>query len=563
MMSANYRRPYNIAAAVLLVKAAGTWLQTLWAAWRKPLAFDDAYMFARYANNVRHGLGISWNLDGVHTYGQTSPLWGLVVLVLSYLHHGAWKVLTIGSWLCSIGAVIAIAWAVASNARSETMSSTWRVLPWVAVPLADTLVFTGNEANGMETMLGALLAALFVGLALGWQRGRVRPEWAGLAGVLLFMTRPDAAIAMLLLPLLLFGLMRSSSANLRGVATLLGVFLAGVALDLVACKLYFHTALPLSFYMKSRHAYEGYSGIWYPEILMMAFLGACQLYLVALIFLTRKRDWRLVACCVLPALAVFVYLQTVTQIMGFNARYYAPYFAFFIVPALLVIDRWMARGEDSMEEDWPGRSLLWKAGVSAILMLCFIGLSSEGVVAAVRRAERRSHFEYDPVQFMIAAHEPLPVVPWDDMMNDMADVLVGPLPRGATVAATEVGYLGSHAAQVNVIDLAGLNDTEIALHGFDMHALLERKPDIIWMPNLEYTYQSGLMLSDRALLQQYDVYAGAANYGLAIRKDSPYRAQIDQQLRAFWNKAYPGYALSDYLVLSASWTGQKHRVVNR
>jgi hypothetical protein len=559
--NANTRRLYNIAAAVLLGTAAASLLQTLWAAWRKPLAFDDAYMFARYATNMRHGLGVSWNLDGVHTYGQTSLLWGFVVLLLSHLHLGAWKMLTIGSWLCSIGAIVALAWAVARNARSETMSSTWRVLPWVALPLVGTAVFAGNEANGMETMLGVLLAALFVGLALGWQRGTVHPAWAGLIGVLLFLTRPDAAVAMLLMPLLFFVLMRSASTSLRGLATLLGVFLAGVALDLLLCKLYFHTALPLSFYMKSRHAYEGYRGIWYPEILMLAFFAACQLYLVALIFLARRPDARLIVCCVTPALVVFAYLETVTQIMGFNARYYAPYFAFFIVPALLVLDRWMIDGWLLDGENvWPRRSLLIRSSLAAALMLCFLALSSEGVIAAVRHAERRSHFEYDPVRFQIAATAPLPEVHWDDMMTDLTDLLVRPLPAGVTVAATEVGYLGAQAPQVDIIDLAGLNDSAIALRGFDIPALLARKPDIIWMPNLEYTYQSGLMLSDPTLLQQYDLYAGAANYGLAIRKDSPFHAQIEQHLHDFWSHAYPGYNLNDYLVRSATWSRQKHRV---
>jgi hypothetical protein len=184
------------------------------------------------------------------------------------------------------------------------------------------------------------------------------------------------------------------------------------------------------------------------------------------------------------------------------------------------------------------------------------------VQAAVRRLEARQHFEYDPVHFDIAASAPLPEKNWDVMMTDITDLLVSPLPRGLTVASTEVGYLGSRAAQINVIDLAGLNDTDIALHGFDMTSLMLRKPDIIWLPNSSYTYQRGVMFADPALLAQYDVYAGAANYGLAIRKDSPFRSQIDQQMQTFWNTVYPGYRMNDYLVRSASWSGQKFKVID-
>ena len=132
----------------------------------------------------------------------------------------------------------------------------------------------------------------------------------------------------------------------------------------------------------------------------------------------------------------------------------------------------------------------------------------------------------------------------------------------STVAATEVGYLGIRATHINVIDLAGLNDTDIALHGFDLPRFLARKPDLIWMPNTAYTYQRGLMFYDPAFLTQYDVYAGAGNYGIALRKDSPVRSQIDRQLATFWTTVYPGTNPSAYLVHSATWTGQKHSVPN-
>jgi len=558
MTAPNYKRLYGIAAAVLLAQAAGVWLQNLWAAQHTPLLFDDAYMFARYAANVRHGLGLSWNLDGVHTYGPTSLLWTAVVVVLSYLPIGAWKMLSLGSWVCSIGAAVAIAWAVAVNARSWVFSKTWRVLPIVALPLTVAPVFTGNEATGMETMLAMLLAAVFVGLALQWRRGEARPEFVGLVGILLFLTRPESAIVVVMLPILLCLLMPGVSK--RGLAILLGVFGVGVLVEVLVCRSYFQTAFPLSFYMKSRHAYEGYAEVWHPELFLLAFLSGCQVFLAAIILLVRRRDWRLIVCCIAPALVVFAYLQTVTQIMGFHARFYAPYFAFFIVPALLVVDRWID-GDVEMEEQWPGRTLAVRSCVAGVMVLCFLALTSERVQAKVRRMERRSHLEYDPVRLDIAASAPLPVKNWDETMTAVTDLLVAPLPRGVTVGATEVGYLGNRAGQVNVIDLAGLNDTAIALHGFDTSALLARKPDIIWLPNTNYTYQRGVMMTDPALLEQYDLYAGAANYGLAVRKDSPFRVQIQTQMQVFWHAVYPGTAMADYKVRSASWTGRKFTVI--
>jgi len=45
MLSANHRRLYNIAAALLLAKTAGVWIQNLRSGQRNPLLFVDAYMF--------------------------------------------------------------------------------------------------------------------------------------------------------------------------------------------------------------------------------------------------------------------------------------------------------------------------------------------------------------------------------------------------------------------------------------------------------------------------------------------------------------------------------------
>lgn len=546
---------------MLLAEAFATSAQRFIAARRTPLSFDDAYMFLRYAHNLRHGLGFSWNLDGAHTYGPTSLLWSFFVLLLSYLPTDPWTQLIAGSWIFSIAALIAMAWAVSANAQSDWLRSTLRVLPLIVLPLASTALFEGNQFNGMETMLATTLCAVFVGLALLWRAGRVSPAVVGFAGLLLFLARPESALIALLLPLLLWLLLERTRPALQTLIVLYAVFFAGVFIDLIACQLYFGTPVPLSVYMKGHQAYLGYSGVWYPGLLLIAFLSATQLSLAALVLLARRRDSRLLLACLLPAAAVFSYLGTVTQIMGFNSRYYVPYTPLIVVPALLVLDRWLA-SPDTEPEAWPNHTLRNRALLTAAMLLFFFLTSSEAVQARLRRLEHGSHEEYDAAQLSVSAANPLPRTEWDTMMGDITTNLMAPLPAGVKVAATEVGYLGDRASQLNIIDLAGLNDTGIALHGFNMDRFLARKPDLIWMPNTDYTYQRGLMFSDPAFLAQYDLYAGAGNYGIALRKDSPFRAQIDHQLQIFWADTYPGSDPSSYLVHSASWTGLKHRVAN-
>ena len=67
-------------------------------------------------------------------------------------------------------------------------------------------------------------------------------------------------------------------------------------------------------------------------------------------------------------------------------------------------------------------------------------------------------------------------------MNTFVDEVARPLPAGTLIAASEVGYLGVQAPQANILDLAGLNDKEIGLNGFDSKSFYQRKPDVIWFP---------------------------------------------------------------------------------
>jgi len=525
---------------------------------------DDSLMFYRYAINMRHGLGVSWNPDGVHTYGETATLWGFVVLLLSYLPLTPAHTMMIGSWLCAAGGVATMAWAVARNAKSEFMRSTWRVLPMVALPLVLTHTYFPHALMGMETMLAAGLAGVFLGVAIGWTNGLFRPELVAGAGLLLFLTRPESAIAVIGVAAIA---RLTGKATGRASARLLGVFLGGIALDLLVCKMYFLTALPLSFYMKSQRAYEGYHMSWRPLTHALEMLGDCSIFLVVLFLFTRRRERGLVLLCLVPALCTFYYLMTVTKIMGYNGRYYAPYFAFVVVPALLVLDARIdsqTRSREYWSEETGIRARALILCAMTVLALCIVIFSGVHRVAAAlaavdRRIEARP-FEYEDVRYETTALATLPTS--NRNARDVAEFFVAPLPAGVSIAASEVGYISVLNQRATVIDLAGLNDTKIALHGFSVDDLMARRPDVIWMPHWHYTYQRGILLSSPKLLEQYDLLAGAGGYGIAIRKDSPLRPAIVSQMQSYWARFYPGYDMNDYVARSVSWSGRRYRATD-
>ena len=516
--------------------------------------FDDSYMFYRYAIHVREGLGWSWNLDGMPTYGQTSLAWGAVAFLLTLLPMTIAHALVFGSWLASIGALLVMARAVSSNARSAYLSNMWRALVLIGLPLAVCEIFLFQETTGMDTMLGLLVISGYVGMVLVWVRGEVKPEWVGAMGGLVLVTRPEGVLVVVMMPVLAYLLLEKSVAS-KSLVRLLGTFAALGVADAIAAKLYFHTMLPLSFYMKSRHAYEGYAGQWQPVSSAVAFFGSSCIFLLVIVCCARKKDLRLLAVCFVPLAVTVLALCRVTQIMGQSSRYYVPYFALIIVPAMLVLDGRIVEQEARDERGifLPGRYAL------VFIVLCLLQPKFPGALLwRVDQAFEGKRIVYAEAERSITASKPLPYVDPMDSLRDVGLLLGKPLPKGATIAASEVGYVGAMAPQVNVIDLAGLNDSEIALHGFDAEAFLARKPDLIWMPHKDYTYQRGLLFTSPTLLRDYTVIDGAATYGLAIRKDSAYRSQIDDAVQTMWKKRYAGYAMSDYVVQSVRWDRSTH-----
>jgi hypothetical protein len=555
----------RIASAAVVLVTLAAWLYSLRGALHTQLTFDDAYMFYRYALHMHAGVGMSWNMDGVHTFGMTSLLWQMVIFAASWLPLSASQVLVLASMLCSAGALLAMAWAVATNVDSDGAmqgAATHAMvlasaLVLIVMPLAllqrhATPLLAVHATTGMETMLALLLCAVYVGLLLRWLRGHAAAWPVVAAGVLLTLSRPESALVVVLLLCAARWMQGPTpTISLRTIAAMLLAYGAAMALVLLACKLYFGTALPLSFSMKSEHGYAGYAGNWHPVAMAMDAVRTLRVYLLLLALCVSAQTWRMVLVCGAAMVAVCAYLCSVQQIMGFASRYYVPYLPLVIVPALLSLAalrgvRW--------RQQWVARGL----GFVAVLVLT----SSSLMTAFAQRADRaliERHTAYAPVAFEIAAAQPLPQIGYLDSMHAISDELASPLPR-ITIAASEVGLMGAVAPRTTIIDLAGLNDRSIATHGFSMAALLARKPDVIWFPHTDYTWQRAQMFTDPALLAEYDVYAGALNYGLAVRKDSPYRKEIDQQLVQLWQRLYPGHPMESYRVLAVHWSGMQYRL---
>ena len=508
-------------------------------AWLKMLSFDDAYMFYRYAVNITQGLGISWNPDGVHTYGMTSQLWVFFILPLTVLPLTPGHALQLASWFVGCAALATMAFTVMRRARSYWLRSAPAAFAAVALPLVANPIFAYHLTTGMDTMVALWANA---GVVFGILEYTARPTTrkaflVGTLSLVAILARPDTGLCALGSPLLAWLMLPGERRwrDLSGLAVLPAVL---IGVELLLCKWYFEVPFPLGFYAKSLHSYAGFRSA--ENAVQYAYMAAlCALpFAGALAATLTRKQISMVLILLLPAALTVVYLLTVRQVMGFVGRYYIPLLPFIVVQAVLSVDGAL------VERVRVTRRVAF--GI-AVALLAYIGLRPIEF-----EAERKYFARVVPAPIAVptlpvAARDSIAQGKWFPIVPAIARA-VAALPAGATVAASEVGYLASIAPHANVIDLVGLNDTRIGIHGFSMDELLARAPDLIWLPHTDYTGLRATMLEDPRLFANYIVITNAFNYGIAIRRDSPLRGDIEQAVRAAWATLYPSRSITDYIV---------------
>ncbi|MCC8962081.1 hypothetical protein H8A95_07045 [Bradyrhizobium sp. Pear76] len=526
-----------LARNVLVGTTVTVWL--LWYVFRGPLTFDDAYMYHRYGAHMLNGTGVAWNADGPPTYGLTSQLWLFVLLPFFMLPLSAATALQFASWLTGGLAIAVMAYAVKREAENPLLADPAVAIGAVGLPLLLHPAFAAQLTTGMDTMLSLLANAAIMLVAI---RYREAPSTSlaivsGFVSLAAILTRPENGICALGVPLLAL-MSRPSVWRWRHLAWLVAFPLALVLVSLALAQAYYGSALPLSFYAKSAHGYDGFlnteSAIGY---LVLA-LSIAIPFIVALVIGIRRGIQPPMLVLALPAALTVCYLLTVRQVMGWNGRFFIPFLPYVVIPGLLSLDRVLSHG---LSVGGPARGVA--VGLAALL----------GVLALQPAIGRLSFAMLSPQPIAMPRLEtrattPLPEKEWFAVIRQIGDGIVARLPEGSVVAASEVGYIGSSAPNIAVIDLVGLNDTRIGRNGLSMDYLLGLKPDIIWFPHQDYTGLRSRMLSDPRLYQRYVVIAGAFNYGLAIRRDNPHRASIEADVAKGWAELYPSLAMPDYIV---------------
>lgn len=502
--------------------------------------FDDAYMFVRYAENALAGHGIAWNSDGIQTYGATSLFYlGLVILgraVAPSAEMGA--MLVVLSALLGVVALVLMGGGFAKGASSKFFKQNPFLVPgFLALLFFLSPHYLFHATSGMDTTLALLCNTLVILAALHWvRRDSAVSLWLLVAAVYAsFLARPDNLIYSALFPAL-YGLFFRRADRMKKLVW----FGAGVTIvlgfDTAMKYAIFGDPLPLPFYAKTVGYDDGYAGAarWNPIAYLLDFLGLMFPFLLVALFSISKHTRLLAAAFFTPVLVTFVYFFSVTQIMGFGARYYFPATPFFVMGALLLLDQ---RLERERLADVFRRPLRVVGAALLALMILFppVGTLFE---SAYERTFIPAPRVYES-ELAQAFKTKLPPLGWWQSIEAMS-AICEKLPAETKVGMSEYGLVGARCVHIHIIDLLGLHDPFFAHHGFSSAEFFNRQPDLIWLPYPDYTKIVAAIQNDLQFLEGYDYYPGAFDYGVAIRRDAENYRLIYDAVRAVWRVTYPG-----------------------
>jgi hypothetical protein len=116
------------------------------------------------------------------------------------------------------------------------------------------------------------------------------------------------------------------------------------------------------------------------------------------------------------------------------------------------------------------------------------------------------------------------------------------LPDELVIATTEVGHPAAMNPGKQIVDLAGLNDLELARSGFAAEPFFEQySPDLLYMPHEDYQAMIDQIVNNTSFQNQYEHFptqalGESALMGLALRRDSPFypalRDIVQQQVQS-------------------------------
>ncbi|MEM7533905.1 MAG: hypothetical protein AAF639_17095 [Chloroflexota bacterium] len=487
--------------------------------------WDDAYMFARYAHNVLHYGTVSWNPEGDPTFGLTSLLYLFVaVLPLYAFTENPATTMVLASYLSGCLFLILMACMTLQHFQAGPICKRLAAIAMLLLVTIPYYTVKTHFLTGMDTMFAMAYLTLYI-IVLKWHEKTVSPTstiLAGVVGGLMYLVRPDLMLYALAVPgtLLLF----STDLRSRISAIWIGLILLSMMLVMMwFANLYFNSPVPLPFYAKGLRLYGDafythyeYKAFWRFKDFIFNYRLLFALIMIS-VCTGLRRWWRTISPVerglLMATIVFFVYhLFFVTPVMGMAQRFYYPALPAIIFLTIFSISYIISIGSSIMQK--LESFFLYVPRQIAVIFLLIVLLPFVYQIKEIRLY---------PFNWNLQKH--YTSTPWMTSYWFGLDNFVL-YENDLIIATTEVGLPSVMHLDKTIIDLTGLNNTDIAHHGFSAETFFaQHHPDFIYLPHPDYVEMNDQILSNEFFLTQYTYFSAEilnADMGIALRQDSPY-----------------------------------------
>ncbi len=495
-------------------------------------------MFVRYAHNLlEHGI-YGWNA-GIKAYGCTS-----VAYVLSntfWIKLGALSLFSIPTFLLAHATVyLFLALAVCYRLIAKVVIRQQPYLPYLRFGVMVAILGNGYlwvNVTGMDTMMSLFANVLLIYASFSYLRNP-RPIWLigfALCAYFTYFVRPDNALFTVGYPFLFlwaYQVPRRDVIACMGLISLLLLIDAGVKYQ------YFGYVFPIPFVVKSSGFFAGYVGIeiWNTWHYLAGMLFWAAPFVWVILMKANRDSLRKLLPFALPLLGTWLLLIDKVQIMGWYGRLFIPSLPFLIGMSLVLLDQSAADFAQPLKQppkQWLRTGFVWLTliGVSWGLGNWIFGRKAAQAQKEAEALRVPMHIP-DPVEDIESGKI------FDHLMYIM-DTLDAPR---LVIAASEYGALSAFNLERRIVCLAGLHN-ELAREAKGLNAsviqasLAKEKPDFIWMPHEHYVGLHRTILLESSFRSDYHYYHRYLRYGMAIRKDSPYRELLEQFVAEAYDQA--------------------------
>jgi hypothetical protein len=489
-----------------------------------PWVWDDAYMHVRYADNLISTGQISWNPGGEHTFGLTSMLYVVVVTAARLAGLGRMAAAVASSMSMGLLFLLLLGWILTRHTYVSPRLRLGYVIVVLVMILVNIASLGTHFISGMDTTFSLFYVALYLWAAKRHEANDNTDSaiLLGCLGGIAFWVRSDLMVFSYSVPaaFIVFG----DAGKRRRASLALALTVGLTAAQMAFSAWYFDSPLPLPFYCKGLNRYgksvlqEYWSVPWkmlfdYMVYNIPVFAGVGAGLLAALP--SRGRTISILDRGLLAACAVFIgyYLLMVTQIMYYGERFYYPTFPVLVYLGLQGVraaENWARRKYPALPKL---AARVWSAmPVVTVLAAVFLSLATIKIVkknwGTALSLDHYYHYNLTDRWYFL-----------DEFSR---------LPNNLSMASTEVGILGAMNPDRAIIDLAGLNDTTLAHHGFSAGYLIDqRRPDLIFMPCHVYRDMIDQIRNHPTFQRDYEYFTMPTpdeipRMDLAIRRDSPY-----------------------------------------